>query len=239
LRRLAPTATVREAGDGERAIALIRGWTPQAVFLDIQLPAGNGFDVIDGVGTAAMPPTVFVTAYDAHAMHAFDVAAVDYLLKPFDEERFAAAFERVARAVALGTLADGARQLAGLMNAVRQGTATTAASYPERFVVKVGERTILVPVADVRYIQSDGNYVDLFTAAGTHTIRETLASVETRLDPARFVRIHRRAIVAIDAIRELQPWFGGDQVLVLKDGTKLRISRTRREAVAARLAGLG
>ncbi len=111
-------------------------------------------------------------------------------------------------------------------------------SYAERFLVKVGERTNVVPVSDVKWLQSDGNYVDLHTAAGTHTIRETLANVEQRLDPRRFVRIHRRVIVAIEQIKEIQPWFGGDQILVLKDASKLRVSRTRREHVATRLAGI-
>jgi two-component system LytT family response regulator len=103
--------------------------------------------------------------------------------------------------------------------------------------VRSGERTYPVPTRDIRWLQSDGNYVDLHTASGTHTIREPLASVEARLDPARFVRVHRRVIVALDQIRELQPWFAGDQVLILKDGTKLRVSRTRRALLAERLEG--
>lgn len=240
VRRVAPNAVVREAGDGDATVALIRGWQPDALLLDIQMPGLDGFEVIDAVGADAMPPTVFVTAYDAHAIRAFAVSAVDYLLKPFDEERFTAAWVKLERTRATGALAEEARRFAKLLTAASgPDRAAPATAFPERFVVKTNDRTSLVQVNDVRWMQSDGNYVDLITASGKHTIRETLASVESRLDPAKFVRVHRRVIVAISFIKELQPWFGGDQILILLDGTKLRVSRTRREAVAARLAGLG
>lgn len=240
LRRVAPSVVIREAGDGDTTIDLIRGWQPDALFLDVQMPGRDGFGVIEAIGPDAMPYTVLVTAYDAYAIRAFDVSAIDYLLKPFDQARFTAAWARLGRACATGALADEARRFSNLLaTASEPARAPTPTTFPERFVVKVEERTVLVPVAELRWIQSDGNYADLHTASGRQTIRETLASIESRLDPAQFVRIHRRVIVAINFIRELQPWFGGDQVLVLKDGTKLRVSRTRREAVAARLAGLG
>lgn len=240
LRRVAPTVAIREAGDGDTTVDLIRGWHPDALFLDVQMPGRDGFAVIEAIGAEAMPLSVMVTAYDAYAIRAFDVSAIDYLLKPFDEARFAAAWTRLERARATGALADEARRFAKLLvTAGETSRGVPAATFPERFIVKVEERTVLVPVAEIRWIQSDGNYADLHTASGRQTIRETLASIESRLDPSRFVRIHRRVIVAINFIRELQPWFGGDQVLVLKDGTKLRVSRTRRETVAARLAGLG
>ncbi len=265
VRRHAPDVHLREAGDGLAAVEAIEAWAPQVVLLDIQMPGKDGFDVIETVGADRMPLTVLVTAYDTHALRAFDAAAVDYLLKPFDDERFVAAWRRVARLHAAAVLADEARHLAALLDVVRaprDGSSalphTAHASRSggggpdpaprgerlperllERFMVRKGDRTIVVPVADVRWLQSDGNYVELRTAQGTHVMRETLAHIEARLDPARFVRIHRRVIVAIDFIRELQPWFGGDQILVLKDGSKLRVSRTRREAVASRLAGHG
>lgn len=230
-----PAAEIREAGHGDEAIAQVRDWRPQVVFLDIQMPGCDGFGVVERIGPERMPPTAFVTAYDQHALRAFEVAAVDYLLKPFDDARFHAAWRRLTTGRASNGLADEARRLAELLSAVARPAA--AAPYLERFLVRVGERTLLVPVQDVRWIQSDGNYADLFTANGKHSVRETLATLEEQLDPARFVRVHRRVIVAIDAIKELQPWFAGDQVLILRDGTKLRVSRTRREAVAARLAG--
>lgn len=260
---IAPSVELRSVGDGNAAVRAIEDWSPQAVLLDIQMPGMDGFEVIESIGVDRMPPTVFVTAYDAHAMRAFNAAAVDYLLKPFDEARFAAAWQRVARLHAASMLASEAQHLSALLQLVRpQSLAQTRASASEsasatapapvhvqaaepvarpaeRFMVRKGERTLLVPVSEIRWLQSDGNYVELRTAQGTHVMRETLAHVEQRLDPAKFVRIHRRVIVAIDFIRELQPWFGGDQILVLKDGSKLRVSRTRRESVASRLSGLG
>ncbi len=260
VRAIAPSASQRTVGDGKSAVQIIREWAPHVVLLDIQMPGADGFEVIELVGSAAMPLTVFVTAYDEHALRAFNAAAVDYLLKPFSEDRFAAAWQRVARLHAASLLANEAQHLSALLHAANVGQgdrgvsvgaepqsapsgtpapSSTRASIAERFMVRKGERTVLVPVSDVRWLQSDGNYVELHTAQGTHVMRETLAHVEERLDPARYVRIHRRVIVAIDFIRELQPWFGGDQVLILKDGAKLRVSRTRREAVASRLAGLG
>jgi two-component system LytT family response regulator len=237
VRAIAPLAQLRTVGDGSSAVQVIREWAPHVVLLDIQMPGKDGFAVIESVGADAMPLTVFVTAYDEHAMRAFNAAAVDYLLKPFSEERFATAWQRVARLHAASMLANEAQHLSALLHAVAPAAARPVIA--ERFMVRKGERTVLVPVSDIRWLQSDGNYVELHTAQGTHVMRETLAHVEERLDPSRYVRIHRRVIVAIDFIRELQPWFGGDQVLILKDGSKLRVSRTRREAVASRLAGLG
>jgi two-component system LytT family response regulator len=251
LRVRAPDAAVREVGDGEAAVEAIRTWAPDAVFLDIQMPRGDGFSVVEQVGAASMPPTCFVTAYDAHALRAFEVAAVDYVLKPFDDLRFEAAWARLAQMHAARSLADEARRFSALLTAVAGSSATVTMSessrnapgatgrFAERIVVRSGERSYPVQVHDIRWMQSDGNYVDLFTSNGRHTLRETLQELERRLDPARFVRIHRRVIVAIDQIKELQPWFAGDQVLILNDGTKLRVSRTRREAVVARLEGRG
>lgn len=234
---VAPNATQREVGDGDSAVDTIRSWAPQIVFLDIQMPRKDGFAVVAAVGHAQMPPTAFVTAFDEHALKAFEVAAVDYLLKPFDDARFRRTWQRLERTHATATIASEAQRLGALLAAVGGVGATT--SFVERFLVRTADRTYPVAVKDIRWMQSDGNYVDLHTASGTHTIREPLASVEARLDPARFIRIHRRVIVAIDQIKEMQPWFAGDQVLILRDGSKLRVSRTRREALAERLEGRG
>lgn len=238
LRACAPGTDIREVGDGQSALDAIRAWAPEAVFLDIQMPRGDGFSVVEQVGADAMPPTCFITAYDAHALRAFEVAAVDYVLKPFDDLRFAAAWSRLEQRHAARSLVDEARRFSALLSAVAGGAGATT-RFAERLVVRNGDRSYPVAVQDIYWVQSDGNYVDLFTANGRHTLRETLQELERRLDPARFVRIHRRVIVAIDQIKELQPWFAGDQVLILHDGTKLRVSRTRREAVVARLEGRG
>lgn len=239
VRDLAPAVECREVGDGDAAVEAIVTWQPQAVFLDIQMPRRDGFAVVAAVGHEAMPPTAFVTAYDIHALRAFEVAAVDYLLKPFDDARFRRTWERIARAHDAAALAEQAHALGALLAAVGGHAPATPAAYAERFMVRSGERTYPVATREIKWLQSDGNYVDLHTATGAHTLREPLASIEARLDPARFVRVHRRVIVAIDQIKELQPWFAGDQVLILKDGTKLRVSRTRRAALAERLEGRG
>jgi two-component system LytT family response regulator len=257
---VAPGAELRESGNGEEAVEAIGAWAPTMVFLDVQMPGLTGFEVVETVGTDKMPPTVFVTAYDQHAIRAFDVAAVDYLLKPFDEERFRAAWKRAAQADKLRTVARESGRLAELLMQVATGEGREARGgsleagdsrppfergeargerrWADRVVVKKNQRTILIKLADVQWIESAGNYVSLHVGRDTHEVRETLTSLESRLDPARFVRIHRRMIVAVDAMRELQPWFGGDQVMIMKDSTQLRVSRSYREQVAKRLAGM-
>lgn len=272
LRALAPNVAVQEAADGASAAQLVDSWHPDAVFLDVQMPEMDGFAVVQAVGAERMPPTVFVTAYDQHALHAFDVAAVDYLLKPFDDERFAAAWERLNSRAAAGTIAAEARRVGALLTSLGNSAAPSAASghakgssnsngigngngsgngsgsgaahgegqraaYVDRMVVRRDQRTYFVRLADVQWIESSGNYVILHAGKERHEVRETLQALEARLDPRRFTRIHRRLIVALDAIRELQPWFGGDQVMILQDGTKLRVSRTHRVSLERALRG--
>ena len=261
VRAIAPDVEISEAGNGADAVAAIHTSRPDAVFLDVQMPGLDGFAVVESIGAAHMPPVVFVTAFDAHAMRAFDVAAVDYLLKPFDDARFLAAWQRLERAHAADTLSRDADRLIALLETVRANVSSStpasvstslspsvspsispavtsplpAGQYLERVLVRSGDRTVIVPIRDVHWMQSDGNYLDLHTGTGVHTLRETLVNLEAQLDPMRFVRVHRRVIVAIDQIREMQPWFAGDQIMILRDGTRLRVARTRREAVMARL----
>jgi two-component system LytT family response regulator len=243
---VAPGAELREAGNGEEAVEAIGAWSPTVVFLDVQMPGLTGLEVVEKVGTDKMPPTVFVTAFDQHAIKAFDLAAVDYLLKPFDEARFREAWKRVSKAGTMREVARESGRLAELLLRVTDtgqrvpgsGSMEAVRRWADRVVVKKNQRTILIKLADVQWIESAGNYVSLHVGKDTHEVRETLTSLESRLDPARFVRIHRRMIVAVDAMRELQPWFGGDQVMIMKDGTQLRVSRSYREQVAQRLAGM-
>lgn len=262
LRAIAPNVALQEAADGATAAQLVDSWHPDAVFLDVQMPEMDGFAVVQAVGADKMPPTVFVTAYDQHALHAFDVAAVDYLLKPFDDERFAAAWERLRSRAAAGTIAAEARRVGALLTSLGNSAAPNAGSdagngngngnghahgsasgetarapYIDRIVVRRDQRTYFVRLADVQWIESSGNYVILHAGKDRHEVRETLSALESRLDPRRFTRIHRRLIVALDAIRELQPWFGGDQVMILQDGTKLRVSRTHRVSLERALRG--
>ncbi|MFN0099673.1 MAG: LytR/AlgR family response regulator transcription factor [Gemmatimonadaceae bacterium] len=234
---------VLEAEDGEAAVRVLRETTPDIVFLDVQMPGRDGFGVIEAIGPEKMPATVFVTAFDQHALRAFDVHAVDYLLKPFDDERFAQALAHAREQRGLKAVARAASALRGVLDDVVSGVLDDVVRddptvrYADRVMVKHEGRSYVVRMSDVRVVESDGNYVHLHDAKTKHIIRETLSALESRLDPAKFVRIHRRLIVNLDAVKELQPWFGGDQVMLLNDGTKLRVSRTFREHVAKALEG--
>jgi len=251
LTREADIREVLEAEDGDAAVRMIGEHKPDLVFLDVQMPGRDGFQVIEAVGAEQMPATVFVTAFDQHALRAFDVHAVDYLLKPFEDARFAQAFAHARSQRGLKAVARAADALRGVLadvgaatapeakgaNGSGNGGATPAARYIDRVLVKHEGRSYVVRLADIRVIESDGNYVHLHDAKNKHVIRETLSNLESRLDPTKFVRIHRRLIVNLEVVKELQPWFGGDQVMLLNDGTKLRVSRTFREQVGAALEG--
>ncbi|HEY0929637.1 MAG TPA: LytTR family DNA-binding domain-containing protein [Gemmatimonas sp.] len=248
-RRHAPDASLREAGNGADAVTLIGSWRPEVVLLDIQMPGGTGFDVIETVGTDRMPATLFISAHDEFALQAFEVAAVDYLLKPFDDARFATAWKRVSERVATGAVLEQARILGAMLGARTPAGAadekpTASASrtpvggrWADRIVVKHDQRTMVVMLAEVQWIESDGNYVVLHAGKERYQVRETLTSLESRLDPRRFLRVHRQTIVDMRAMKELQPWFGGDQIMILRDGTRLKVSRNYRAEVAKRLAG--
>lgn len=240
VRAQAPRAVLREAGDGDEAVTLIAEWAPQLVLLDMQMPGRTGLEVVAAVGAERMPPTIFVTAFDDFAVQAFEVAALDYLLKPFDDARFAAAWQRALARDAAAAVVAQARLLGALAGAAPPaGDPPRAASsrYIDRLVVKRDGRTIVVMLHDVQWFEAEGNYVVLHAGRERHLVRDTLASLETRLDPRRYLRIHRGTIVDLRAMQELQPWFGGDQLMILRDGTQLKVSRTLRAAVAKRLAG--
>ena len=211
---------IGEVDNGPDAVRANLAQHPDLVFLDVQIPDLDGFGVLAAVRDAGspLPAVVFVTAYDRYAMRALEVHAVDYLLKPFSRERLAKAVQRAAlRVDARQPDRDAlARQLAAVQAAPR---------YLERLLVRSGDRLYFVPVADVLRFEADGNYIKLHTATGTHLVRETMSALESQLDPARFARIHRSEIVAIDAVKEIQPYFHGDHVVVLKSGARVRMSR--------------
>ena len=220
---------VGTAGTGRTAVEAIRRLRPDLVFLDVQMPGMTGLEVARAVGDA-MPVAVFVTAYDQHALEAFDVAAVDYLLKPFDDDRFRVALGRALEAVRSrggGALRD---RLAALLDA-----APSRPAYLERIAVETRGQTRLVPVLEVDYFVSDGPYVEVHVGGATHVIRERLQALEDRLDPERFFRIHRSAIVQIDRVEAILTAPGGDYAVRLEDGRRLSLSRSRREAFEARL----
>ena len=235
---------VGEAGTGRKAVAAMEGGgAVDVVFLDVQMPGLTGLDVAREVGPEAMPATVFVTAYDQHALAAFDVAAVDYLLKPFDDARFAQALDRARRAVRLREVDALRGRLAALLGDRPAPPATSAPpapggagrEYAERIAVEARGHVRLVPVEAVDYVSADGPYAVLHVGAETHAVRERMHALEGRLDPARFFRIHRSTIVQLDRVDALLTAPGGDYAVRLADGTRLSLSRSRREAFAERL----
>lgn len=221
---------VGECSSARRAIASIRDLSPDAVFLDVRMGGGDGFSVIEEVGVESMPAVVFVTAYDAYAVRAFEVRALDYLLKPFDEERLRTAVARARAAAALSPdeLMERLRTLVGAGRAA-------AGRYTRRLRVPSSGRTAIVETAEIDWIEAEDYYARLHTASGSYLLRESLRGLEQRLDPAEFCRVHRSAIVRLDRVRELRPAFRGDAVAVLKDGTRVRVSRSRRPELEERL----
>src|SRR3954470_13225578 len=204
---------VGEASDGTSGAESILALQPDLVFLDVQMPGADGFDVIDAVGADKMPFVVFVTAYDRYALRAFDVHALDYLLKPFDRERFRQALGRARQQIERRSGGDLEQRLIALVKDLKP-----AQSKVDRFVVKAGGRVFFVRNDEIDWIEPAGNYVKLHVGSDTHLFRETMNSVEARLDPDLFFRIHRSHIVNIERIRELQPWFNGEHGVFLEHG---------------------
>ena len=211
---------VGECAHGVEAVRAIESLSPDLVFLDIQMPELDGFGVIEAVGADRMPATLFVTAFDQHALRAFEVHALDYLLKPFDPERFSAALDRVRRWCATG----GRPDLSGLLEGLRRER-----PWLDRILVRQGDRHVLLRCGHIQWIEAEDNYVRLHVEGTSFLLRQTMAGILQRLDPAQFRRIHRSAIVNLDFIRELQPWTSGDHLVLMKDGTKLTLSRTYRD----------
>jgi two-component system LytT family response regulator len=216
---------IGECGDGASAIGAITELAPDLVFLDIQMPEVGGFDVVEAIGVARMPAVVFVTAYDEHALRAFDVHAVDYVLKPIDRNRFRTAVERARR-----RLEQAPGQLDRRIAAALGELGRPAPDYAKRLAIRGDGRVMLVEVDEVDRLEAAGNYVEVHSGARHQLVRETMASLEARLDPARFVRVSRSSIVNAARVRELQPLFNGDFAVVLRDGTKVAGSRRYRAA---------
>ena len=246
LRRLlsdaADVSVIAECGSGSAAIEALKAHQVDVVFLDIQMPGVDGFVVAESLQGPEAPLLVFVTAHDTHAIRAFETRALDYLLKPVRTERLALALDRVREALAARRSTAYARQLRSVIAQLDQEPGPTppavASTGAERIEVRDGERVRYVAADDVAWAEADGPHVRLHTAHGVFEIRETLAHLETALDARRFVRIHRSFIVNLGQIKELQPWFGGDAVLILKNGQQLKVSRTYRAQLKTRLNAL-
>ena len=215
---------VGQARDGEEAVTAIHDDSPDLVFLDVQMPQMSGFDVIEAVGTDKMPLVIFVTAYDQHALKAFQVRALDYLLKPFDRERFKDALQRARKQLERDENGDLGRRLLALVKDLRRDQPKS-----DRLVVKSGGRLFFLRTDEIDWVEAAGNYVRLHVGPGSHLLRETMNAIEGRLDPEKFFRIHRSRIVNMERIQELQPWLNGEYAVLLRTGTRLTLSRGYRE----------
>ena len=237
---------VGRAHNGDAAVRAIRELEPDLVFLDVQMPGKTGLDVVREIGPDEMPATIFVTAYDQYALKAFDVAAIDYLVKPFDDERFEQAFRRARRMIELEKVDRLSSELRALLGGTsRRASAGAPASaappsaYLERIAVEMRGQVRVVPVKQVDYIMASGPYAELYVGEKRYVIRERMQTLEERLDPAKFFRIHRSAIVRLDLIETLIRNPGGDYGVQLKGGVKLKVSRNRFEELAARMGVTG
>jgi two-component system LytT family response regulator len=217
---------IGEAANGTEAVRAIATDRPDLVFLDVQMPGLDGFDVLRATATLHQPFVVFITAHDEHAIRAFEVQAVDYLLKPVIETRFREAVRRVVGRMRASPRQELAHELAQLLERVAPTQARSS-----RIPIKRDGRVNFVRAEDIDWVEADGDVVRLHAGRETHVVRETLSDVEAKLPEGHFMRIHRSLIVNTERVREVQPWFKGDYVLILHDGTKLRSGRTYRAAV--------
>jgi len=226
---------VGESCNGREALAAIRTHSPDLIFLDVQMPELGGFEVLASLGDGPMPYVIFVTAYDQYAVRAFEVQALDYLLKPFDQERFDVSWQRAKAQILRDRNGNGTMdgRILALLEELKAGT-----NYLERLVIKSGGRIYFLDTNEIDWIEAEGNYVSVHSAKKSHLLRETISNLEGQLDPKKFVRIHRSSIVRLDFIQEMQPWFHGEYRVILQDGTQLTLSRNHREKLQEALGKL-
>lgn len=228
-----------EYANGRDAAAAIVAGAPDLVFLDVQMPELDGFGVLREVPRERLPAVIFVTAYDQYAIRAFEVHAFDYLLKPFTDERFRESLDRAKRHLAEARADELNQRLVNLLDRYPPPPAPpmgpAAGTYLERLVIKSGGRVTLLRVGDIEWIDADGDYARIHVGKAWHLLRETMKHLEAQLDPARFVRIHRSTIVNLEKVKELQPFFRGEYVVVLHTGVTLKLSRGYRDHLEAKL----
>ncbi|HKQ05942.1 MAG TPA: LytTR family DNA-binding domain-containing protein [Blastocatellia bacterium] len=223
LARHADVEVIGECANGSEAVAAIREQQPALVFLDVQMPEADGFAVLERIAANEAPLIIFVTAYDQYAVRAFEVHALDYLLKPFDRRRFDNALQR-AKSRLTSDRSDVTERTLALLEALR-----AQQSHLERMVIKAGGRAFFLKTEEIDWIEAEGKYVRLHVGRESHLVREAISQIEAQLDPKRFMRIHRSTIVNLDRVRELQPWFHNDYRVILRDGTELMLSRSCRK----------
>ena len=221
---------IRECDNGRDAITAIREHQPDLIFLDIEMPERNGFQVLEALPADRMPVVVFITAHDRHALEAFEAHAIDYLLKPVEKSRLQTAMNRARAAIQYRQGGDWTRKLQALIAEMK-----TPPPFRERLLIRGTGRQYLLATRDIDWIEASGNYARLHVGREHHLLRETMANLESELDPARFCRIHRSTIVNLDRVQEIQPWTRGDQILILRDGTRLTLSAHYRPSVEQRL----
>lgn len=215
---------VAACGDGESAVAAIRTHTPDIVFLDIQMPGNDGFNVLERIGVGHIPVVIFVTAFDDHALRAFEMHALDYILKPFDRTRFFAALNRARHYLNPDQRSVYHQRLTQLLQA-----RATSTPYLAHIPIKTTDRVILISTETIDWVETAGNYVHLHVGSASYLLRTTMSRLESQLDPTQFVRIHRYTMVNLTRIRDLRPYEHGDFLVTLQDSTQLRLSRTYRE----------
>jgi two-component system, LytTR family, response regulator len=215
---------IGECGNGKETVAMIRKESPDVVFLDVQMPEMDGFAVLESIGIERLPEIIFTTAYEQYAIRAFELHALDYLLKPFDQTRFKDAIKYAKERFRSERWNDGRMQISALLENIKNKP-----QYVERLVIKSGGRITFLRIDEINWIEADDKYVHLHTGKARPMVRQTLSAMEAQLDPAKFRRVHRSAIVNVERIAELQPLFSGEYSILLQDGTKLTLSRNYRD----------
>lgn len=239
LERAPDIEVIGECADGAQAIDAIGTLGPDLVFLDVQMPEVSGFDVIRAIDPAHAPHIIFVTAFDQYAVKAFEVHALDYLLKPVDDQRFAQALRRAREVLAASRDEGLAGRLAASASAYQQASTAPAPRPPsDRIAIPAGDRVIVVRIGEIDWVQAAGNYVALHAGRKAWLLRETIAAMDLRLTPHGFARIHRSTLVNAERVAELRPLVNGEYAVLLRDGTELKLSRSFRHALGA-LAGGG
>jgi two-component system LytT family response regulator len=221
---------IGECATGDEAIEALQTARPDLLFIDIQMPGSDGFAVLRTIPQEDMPVVVFVTAYDSYALRAFEAQAFDYLLKPFDRKRFTEVLKRAKQQVELKRQGAVNTRLLTLLEGIDQKRFES-----DRIAIRSGGSVTLLRTASIDWVEAADNYVNVHCGGETHIVRETMQSFEQRLDPARFVRIHRSTIVNLDRVTQIQPWLRGDYQVVLQDGSKLALSRSRKDKVRSLL----
>jgi two-component system, LytTR family, response regulator len=228
---------IGECRNGTEALDFIRRHPPDLLFLDIQMPGMNGFEVLAGIEAERIPAVIFVTAFDQYALKAFEVHALDYLLKPFSDERFREALRQAKSNIELREIRKLSQSLRALLaeHAGGEPASPRRQSYLVRFMIRAGGRVAFIKAADVDWIGADDYYIKLHVGPKSHLLRLSMNELETKLDPGKFLRIHRSTIINFDRVKELHQTPNGEYVVVLRDGTELKVSRSRRERLEALL----